>query len=181
MLKPLQEKKLTKLFGVFDANGDGRYQLADQQIIMNRLAAYGGWEEGSAERKALDAKMMALWNKSCDLARIDPEEGFSLETWLSAHLGIIQFGAEDFVYGWVAAMFDLYDVDEDGVISEAEFAAFFDAHGIARELAAKSFARMDQNGDGGITRDEFVQLTREFLLSDDPTSPGNHLYGPLDE
>ncbi|MDJ0516140.1 MAG: EF-hand domain-containing protein [Trichodesmium sp. MO_231.B1] len=36
------------------------------------------------------------------------------------------------------------------------------------------FPKLDLNGDGGITKDELVELLRQFHGSDDPNAPGTY-------
>jgi len=47
------------------------------------------------------------------------------------------------------AMLDRYDTDKDGKLEPAERVVMRD------ELAAKAFARLDKNGDGKLSLDEF--------------------------
>lgn len=39
------------------------------------------------------------------------------------------------------------------------------------------FDQVDTDGDGSISRQEFIRTVREHYLSDDPDAPGSFLYG----
>jgi Ca2+-binding EF-hand superfamily protein len=43
--------------------------------------------------------------------------------------------------------------------------------------AQTAFAHLDLDGDGLLSRDEFVQLTEEYFTSDDPDAVGGWLFG----
>ena len=45
--------------------------------------------------------------------------------------------------------------------------------------ADEAFARLDLDGDGHISHDEFTQLYLEFFTSDDPEAPGSSFWGPF--
>ena len=76
-------------------------------------------------------------------------------------------------------IFDFADADGDGRIAEREHLAFLGAYGVATDAARESFRRLDQDGDGFIRQDEFLQSAEDFFLGDDPNAPGTWLFGPL--
>ncbi|MCY0939323.1 EF-hand domain-containing protein [Streptomyces sp. H34-S4] len=45
--------------------------------------------------------------------------------------------------------------------------------------AREVFRRLDQDGDGLITRDDLLEAIREYYFNDDPESAGSWLLGPL--
>lgn len=45
--------------------------------------------------------------------------------------------------------------------------------------AREVFRRLDQDGDGLITRDDLLEAIREYYFYDDPHSAGSWLLGPL--
>lgn len=49
--------------------------------------------------------------------------------------------------------------------------------GVPEADASETFARIDLDGDGTISFDEFVEAGKEFYSSTDPTSAGNTLFG----
>jgi hypothetical protein len=48
---------------------------------------------------------------------------------------------------------------------------------IDEATAQTAFPHLDLDGDGLLSRDEFVQLTEEYYTSDDPDAVGGWLYG----
>ena len=52
------------------------------------------------------------------------------------------------------------------------------AFGVAEGIPEWSFKHLDLNGDGKISKDEFVTIVEQFHLSQDRDAPGNFLFGP---
>ena len=48
---------------------------------------------------------------------------------------------------------------------------------VAQATAETAFEHLDLDGDGFLSREEFVQLIDEFYTSDDPDAAGTWLYG----
>ncbi|MFJ9523501.1 EF-hand domain-containing protein [Kitasatospora sp. NPDC101801] len=71
------------------------------------------------------------------------------------------------------------DTDVDGVLSLAEYVCLYEALGVPAQTSAPAFARLDLNGDGVISYQEYRAAIVEFCLSTDPDAPGNYLLGPL--
>ncbi|MFD6877298.1 MULTISPECIES: hypothetical protein [unclassified Streptomyces] len=42
-----------------------------------------------------------------------------------------------------------------------------------------AFAKLDTDGDGTLGREEIRRATEEYYTSEDPTAPGNWLFGNL--
>ena len=65
-------------------------------------------------------------------------------------------------------IFDIFDVDKDNMISKAEMekvvtdlAVLFEDPDRAKETFIKAFEEMDENGDGEVSREEFVAAVLE--------------------
>lgn len=71
------------------------------------------------------------------------------------------------------------DKDHSGFISVAEYKLFFQCLGLTAEDAAISFAVIDKNSDGKLSRKEFVKLGREYFLSEDERKISRMFWGPL--
>ncbi len=59
-----------------------------------------------------------------------------------------------------------------------EYKTIFQIWRLPEDLAVEIFPKLDLNGDGGITKDELVELVQQFHGSDDPDAPGNLFFGP---
>ncbi|NER04336.1 MAG: hypothetical protein F6K17_17830 [Okeania sp. SIO3C4] len=54
-----------------------------------------------------------------------------------------------------------------------EYKTFYWSWQIPPDLAIEIFPKLDLDGDGSITKKEFLKLVREFHRSDDPNASGN--------
>ncbi len=66
----------------------------------------------------------------------------------------------------VDELFEIYDKNQDGVISRGEFVELVDSllHEKGVNVSAKIFDRFDANHDGKISKDELLELVKEELL-----------------
>ena len=75
--------------------------------------------------------------------------------------------------------FSAIDADEDGNIQEAEFVRFFNILDIDSDTAKATFQSMDSDGDGLVSRDEYLANGIDFSTSEDETTSGKLFWGPL--
>ncbi|MFH8791792.1 EF-hand domain-containing protein [Streptomyces sp. NPDC017941] len=71
----------------------------------------------------------------------------------------------------LGSLFDLADVDGDGVLDRAEFTRLRSALGNQSENAEAAFDALDADGDGLIDRDEYLNSIRSYVS--EGTSPMN--------
>lgn len=66
----------------------------------------------------------------------------------------------------VAELFDVFDVNNDGVISRSEFIALAKSflHENEFELSSDIFKQFDKNHDNAISKDELIALILELAL-----------------
>jgi Ca2+-binding EF-hand superfamily protein len=66
----------------------------------------------------------------------------------------------------VAELFDIFDVNQDGVISRGEFISLAECllHKKGFNFSSDIFKRFDANHDNAISRDEMVNLVLELAL-----------------
>jgi Ca2+-binding EF-hand superfamily protein len=66
----------------------------------------------------------------------------------------------------VAELFDVFDVNQDGVISKGEFISLAECllHKKGLNFSSDIFKRFDANHDNAISRDELISLVLELAL-----------------
>jgi len=66
----------------------------------------------------------------------------------------------------VAELFDIFDVNQDGVISKGEFIALAEAllHQKGLRFSSDIFKQFDKNHDNVISREELIDLVLELAL-----------------
>jgi Ca2+-binding EF-hand superfamily protein len=181
MLSEFRRRKLSAGFGELDVDGDGLLGTGDvEQLIKNHGDAYG-FPAGTPEYRELADRTLAVW---AQLKRFDTDgdDHVSLDEYVA---GFEQFLSrrEEFMAGMTALVDSFYGVadrDGSGQLSEGELIRHFRAWNHTEEQAREAFTRLDRNGRGAISRDEWMANVEEFYFSEDPDVPGNWL-APLPE
>jgi Ca2+-binding EF-hand superfamily protein len=180
MLSEFQKRKQAKVFEVGDVDKNGVLEQADFERVSDNLARASGFATGSPEHQSLRAAYLAGWAQVQTYAkqysdRVTPSE------WLEARAALINDPAlyPRFKQSTVDVFFKMFDANRDGAISCEEFSLFFKGYEIDDAQAEEAFRQMDTNGDGRITREEMFELVEQFHHSQDPSAPGNWLYGKL--
>lgn len=180
MLSELQKKKISRLFRVFDANGDGYVEAADAERVARRIAKIRGWSEDSEEY----AELEALYDEGVQMleSQFDDQGRVDLDGYLRFHDQILNIpGAYHQTVGQLADfIFQVLDADGDGRISLDEVEQFYRAYSIDEELAPTAFEKLDVDADGFLSEDEIRDAVAQFYFSSDPDARGNWLLGPLD-
>ena len=181
MLSDLQTKKLTRYFQVYDVDDDGRIGASDFERVLENVRILRGAAPQSAEGNGLREAYMAFWTSLSASADVDKDGGVDLDEWLAYWQLTLEDDAryEQEVEAITDHLFSVFDTDEDRVIGPDEFADFYGVFGLGANLARSVFIELDANGDGIISRDELLEIGRQFYRSDDPGSAGNMLFGPF--
>lgn len=181
MLTDLQRTKLTRYFRVYDIDDDGRIGPADFERVVENVRILHGLGDDSPAHRQLRKAYLRRWEALRESADADRDGGVDLNEWLAYWDGVLRsddrYEAE--VTSVVRRLFEVFDTDEDGVIGPQEFADFYGVYGLAARLARRTFEALDTDGDGVMTREELLAVGHEFYRGDDPSAPGNRLFGPI--
>ncbi len=182
MLTPLQTKKLTNLFKLYDTDGNGHLDESDYVRVAQNAANAIGYQPGTAEYNTLYTSYMGIWQGVRQLADPNNTGQLTQATFLTGYANLISqkelFGAV--ILGMAKTMIELQDRNKDGKVEQDEHVAYAMAHNISHAAALESFRRLDRDGDGYLTRTELEQNIEEFFVSDDPAAPGNWLLGSFE-
>lgn len=181
-LTPFRVRKLGRLFDAMDVNRDGRVERADFVRRVEALARLRGWDE---KNPLMDRHLeIALdeWQNLRENADVPENGSVSREDFL--HFAEVFLGDRDAIRAWargdVQLMFDAMDADGDGRITKDEYRLYLEACGLDASGAELFFAHADLDEDDRVTRAEMTHAVEEYLVSDDPSSSSNYLFGPLD-
>jgi len=182
MLSELLRKKHAKNFQVYDVNKNGCVEQADLELCAQKIAALRHIKPGESQFEDIRAKYVAIWSSFWQPADLNGDGKVELKEYLSvAEKSIENFANSAKLKEEHAAkantIFICLDADGNGEISLAEYKQFCTAVGLGEEVAEEAFARLDENGDGVLSREEYMERSKEFHTSDDPNAPGNWLYG----
>ena len=182
MLSQLLQKKNTKNFQVYDLDRSGFVELADLELCASNLAKLRNWEPESSEFLELKTNYSAIWTNFWQPADISGDGKVSLEEYLNlADSSISNFPnstvLQDAHKNKADVIFNILDASNDGQISLREYQQFCVAVGLTQKDAETAFAHLNRNANGHISRDEYLQASQEFHISDDLNAAGNWLYG----
>ncbi|MBO1352080.1 MAG: EF-hand domain-containing protein [Hormoscilla sp. GUM202] len=179
MLTELQIRKWKRLFHVYDANENGVVEKADFEEIFQNIVASRNLIPGTPKYDRLYAEFMSDW----ELLRKDADKNnngkIELTEWLKH--GDRRINSPEMCkinIDMANDIFELLDINGDGVISLEEYKTIFWIWRLPEELATKNFPLLDINCDGRISKEEFKILVEQFYQSDDPDAPGNLFFGP---
>ncbi len=170
MLTELRARKMAAFFHAADENKDGIIEQADYEKLVENLANLRGWQVGSQEYRQIYDAYMFMWQPMQTIKLTLPE-------YLDVLAGMIDTPeARELNRVTTKTVFDLMDDDGDDKIGLPEYAEYLAAHRIGGDLAASAFTRMDTDGDGSITREQFRQISSDFFFGEDEHAPGNWLW-----
>ncbi len=182
MQSDIRKRKLTRFFNVVDTNGDGVFDQQDTDLVAVRVAALRGLKPGTEGYQVFYQGFSYYWDdlrRSCspsDSGQVTLQEWFDYHATMLADRERFEATAE----ASAALMFALADTNDDGLLSLEEYGNWMRAWGMADgETAGSVLEKLDRRGAGQLTREDVLELTREFFYSDDPQAPGNWAMGPF--
>ncbi|WP_076093098.1 EF-hand domain-containing protein [Streptomyces sp. IMTB 2501] len=175
-------EKMARLFGAYDADGNGYIERRDFEIIAERINANFS-DTGSRRAVAVAAVFQEMWDGMASRMDVDGDQRISLDEFITDKLKTALADA-DAAHTRQRAdrrrrLFDAMDRDGDGKVSLDEYQGFFRAFGVPAPQAEKTFARLDVDKDGFLTIDEMIETTLEYSTSTDPQASSSDLLGPL--
>jgi len=180
MLTDLQQRKLTKLFSMYDSDYTGVLVKDDFTLMFDKLSTLRNWSLRSPRCLVLQDKLMRKWQgleKKADTAH---NHQVSITEWLAYYdevLADMQTCSAE-IASLMEIVFDIFDQDEDGKINQAEWGQLLAAFNESPVYAPLVFPALDANQDGWLTKAELLQLFQDFCYSDDPNHPANGMFGP---
>lgn len=180
MLTELQKRKLTKLFSMYDRNCDGILAYQDFEKIVEKLADLRNWSSRSSKYLILSNKFSERWQGLQAKADKSRDKKVSLEEWLNYYEEVLsdEQRYRQTIQEFVEVLFEAFDKDSDGKISQPEWADLLCVYNVSSVYAPSIFPKLDTNGDGFLSKEELVQLIREFYYSNEPNAVANSMFGP---
>jgi len=180
MLTELQKRKLTKFFSMYDNRCDGVLICQDFESLIKKIANLKNLGLRSPKYYALQDQLMRKWNDLQNEADVNRDQKVSLEEWLNYYSSVLSDKERyhQTLRSLKATMFDAFDDDNNGKISQQEWAQLLSVYNISPVYAELVFPQLDANHDGFLTKDEMLHLIYDFFYSDDPTAIANSMFGP---
>lgn len=176
MASEFQRRKVAAVFHAMDADANGYLEKSDFEALTERWLSARGAHPGSPDAEVLTSIMMGWWEAIRTMSDANHDNMVSLDELMRV---VDQLGSmTDEVLATADAMFAAIDEDGDGRISLEEHKQIVKAWKGSDEGAEEAFHHLDLNGDGTISREEFRELWLEFWSGNDPSHPGQWVFGP---
>ncbi|WP_018686016.1 EF-hand domain-containing protein [Actinokineospora enzanensis] len=172
MASGFQRDKVAAVFAAMDHDGDQVLTESDFAALADRWTRVRGCAPDSADHHRLTTVMLGWWHTLRTAAAADHvtlDDVLTVVDQLPAMPSAVAATAE--------AMFDAVDTNADGTISADEYRTMIEAWNGRPADTATTFARLDLDSDGHLSRAEFTTLWTQFWSGNDPTSPGTWIFG----
>lgn len=180
MLTQFQKQKLTNLFAVHDLDRDGALEKSDYVEYTRRLAGKRGLVAGTAKYDELLSQFLGFWGMLEQIADQNQDKRVTLREWFACYDRLLSLpDSAEQIRPIGEAVFGMLDRNGDGAVTLEEYKWLYSSGGLDPNLAADSFKKLDTDHDGRISTSELSARLAEFLMSDDPKSPGTWLFGPV--
>ncbi|MBT9317025.1 EF-hand domain-containing protein [Leptothoe spongobia] len=180
MLTDIQTRKLTKLFHLYDTNGDGVLVQQDFIALATRLAEFHQEGQSSPHHTQILTHLQHDWLCLCAAADQNCDARITLEEWLAYYTQVLddmkQYASR--VIALVTLLFDAFDQDNDGQISEQEWVSLLAVFNVQPIYARSIFINLDVNQDDCLSQDEVLTLIHDFFYINEPSAPANFMFGP---
>ncbi len=180
MLSEIQKRKLTKLFSMYDVDCNGFLLLKDFENRAKKLAALRGWGSRSPKYVQLINQFTYNWKCLSGDSDTNRDHKISLQEWLQHYDTLLSDPKRytEQVRSLMELVFEVFDENGDGVISQAEWAGLLSVFNVSPIYASDVFTKLDSNQDGSLSREEVLQLIQDFFHSDQLDAPANFMFGP---
>lgn len=175
MMSELRKQKMIRFFNIYDGNRDGEVSKADFELPVKAGAAFLGYAEGTTQFEEMYRRSMGWWSYIRDQNGKADDDVIVLDEFLTAMDALANNRAtlNNIVMDHAKFTIELWDRDEDGLMSEEEYVAAHTAYNTAEEAAREAFNHLDRNSDGHLSYEEIIQAVEEYFVSDDPNALGN--------
>lgn len=174
MASDFQRRKVAGVFAAMDADGDGFLERDDFEALAARWTGLRAWMQDSDDYQQMRETMMNWWKTVLSNSDAGHDQRVSLD---QAILSVDRLAESADVIGTANAMFDAIDDNSDGKISEEEYRQVVTGWKGSDADTGDIFPRLDLDGDGFITREEFAIHWHEFWTGDDDSSPSQFIFG----
>ncbi|KLL10665.1 hypothetical protein FrCorBMG51_16540 [Protofrankia coriariae] len=173
--------KIQQVFLALDADRDGQVGWPDYQDLVRRHLEVFGVPAADPRGVALLDAYRSLWREFLRHGRPRTPDWLTMPEFVTANRSLsLDTSRLDMVAGVPGAIFDVIDGDRDDQITQADFDRFLrGVWRIAAPDAIEAFTGHDMDGDGRISRAEFLWGVREFFFSSDLSVTGSRYFGRL--
>ncbi|XP_041968169.1 calexcitin-2 [Aricia agestis] len=178
-ISEFRRKKLLYVFNVFfDVNQSGTIERKDFELAIEKICSLRGWKPGDPKHTETHEVMIKVWEGLRKRADSNKDGQVSVEEWVSMWNEYAQnpSAALNWQQQYCQFMFQLEDASADGAIDSDEFTTVCSSYGIDPQECKVAFAKMAK-GKASVSWEEFQDLWKEYFSTEDPSAPGNFIFG----
>lgn len=182
MSNDFQKRKLAYFFKILDLNRNGILQKIDFSQMVEKVCEKFEYEISGVSHRRVSDKANKLFNKL--LSDIQPYafNQITEEEWVEFFYDKVVNSKNELIIDTYKElifnfMFDFFDPNRDGYISNEEYHAFYEIFGIDESYCDKAFAMIESNKSHKLSRYDIMKAIEEFLMSEDSTLGGNWIFG----
>lgn len=162
------------VFSLFDADGSGRLEENDFEIMAARVSDAAA-DSPQSEKDAMLAAFRRYWATLAEVLDTDGDNTITYEEYQACVLSPDRF--DETVGEFAQALAALGDPDGDGLIERPVFVALMTAIGFALPNVHALFDAFGPNDDDEITTETWIAGIKDFYAPDKAGIAGDHLVG----
>ncbi|CAB0028714.1 unnamed protein product [Trichogramma brassicae] len=177
-LSEFRKKKLLFVFNTFfDVNQSGSIDIKDFDLAVQKICEARGWNASHPRFQQTKDTMNKVWDGLQKRADADNDGQISREEWYSMWDEFAKNPENPLEWQrtYMDLVFDVEDVSGDGSIDETEFSQVCTTYGVVESESREAFKKLEVGDE--VTREKFEKLWKQFFSTDDPTLPGNFIFG----
>ncbi|PAA48453.1 hypothetical protein BOX15_Mlig012667g1 [Macrostomum lignano] len=193
-----QNKKVTHEFRTFfDFNKDGSLTEKDFVEAKEKICKMSGWKAGLPQYGHMETLFSEVWQNLHKSANEDGDEEISEEEWCAMWDSLFekmardkelaekekreyQLELPDWLSRYFEYKFNLLDRTRDNEVDIEEYEYVMQDFGVKPKDARDAFKRFTEGSSKKLDKAYFLQLCRQYFISDDPEDPGNFINGKLE-
>lgn len=179
-MSDFRRSKLIFVFKTFfDLDNSGSIDQEDFKLYAERVCKTHGWTVNEGKGAVAYQRVMSIWDA---LKKVDADGDGTVdqEEWCTMWNNLAQGqGSQEWQEKYRDLIFSQIDTSGEGTIEEDEFTAVVTKYGAVASDSSEAFNRMTKNKSVTVDAALFARLWNEFFSSDDPSAPGNFIFGRL--
>lgn len=173
------QRKLVKDFDSIDFDGNGVLGRDDMQKFADNICREFGQSANSEKYRIFQEGCMQWWDKLLGVVDKNGDQQISREEYVAAYRNASESQIQDMLDPYVHGLYTLIDTDGDQRISKSEFVRLERAAGVPEATSDQIFDRLDEDGSGYLSKNEFGKYIQQFYGSVNADMPGNFLLGKV--
>jgi Ca2+-binding EF-hand superfamily protein len=160
MATALRKQEYEQLFGAFDTDGDGQIGQLDIDVLVQRWCVALQVPPGTPAWNEITKTANRLWQDLIGHVDAAGDKYVSTQEWVESHEqpGFIENAA----IPWAVGVFDVGDPDREGRVSLQAWMTCQTVTGWPQAESLEFFQQLDEDGDGYVQRDKFVDYIEQF-------------------